>query len=378
MKTRSGVFSTLGIAIILGLTGCASTEVAQEPTTMHKVGDGVTKDTTNVVVKQWQDDSAASMEKPAASVAAATEKPAPTPSEKKVVRSLGVTPPEAQPGQCFAKVLEPAEYREEAYERVVRPASERTEWTQPEYQDVQEQAVVRPAYRRVEVIPAVYEEVSEQVVVREGYRREIEVPALYDTYFEQVVERPARKVWKPGRGATEKVDEATGEILCLVEEPAVYKTVERKELKRAAAKRYEDVPAEYATVKKQVLKTAQQTREVEVPAETTTITARKLVKPAQEMKLPVAAQTETAYRKVLVSDEHYAWHQVLCEQNATPAKVDTIRGALTKKGYGPLAANGAIDSDLTGAVSSFQKDKKLKVTGLLSAETLSALGIDIK
>ena len=235
--------------------------------------------------------------------------------------------------------------------------------------------MTRPAYKKVEIIPAVYEEVSEQVLVRAGYRREIEVPALYDTYFEQVVERPARKVWKPSRGETEKVDEATGEILCLVEEPAVYKTVERKELKRAASKRYEDIPAEYVTVKKQVVKTLEQTREIEVPVQFTTITARKLVKPAQQVKIPVTAQTETTNRKVLVADERHEWHQVLCERNATPEKVYQIRSSLNNKGYGPLPENGSIDSILTRTVRMFQGDNGIVADGLLSLPTLSALGV---
>ena len=96
------------------------------------------------------------------------------------------------------------------------------------YEDVEEQVIVKPASKIIEVVPAEYEEVEERVLVREAYKREIEVPALYNTYFEQVMERPARQVWKPGRGAVERVDEVTGEILCLVDEPAVYKTVERK------------------------------------------------------------------------------------------------------------------------------------------------------
>lgn len=371
------------MAVFVALAGCAAVTPTPDEQRVDKVGDGKTDDTTNVLAKVW--DKQPQALEAASSATAAAAQPAPVETANtsaaepvRVVRSLGVTPPEAKPGECFAKVLEPAQYRDEPYERVVRAAGERVEWTQADYQEVQEQVVVRPAYKRVEVTPAVYEEVSEQVVIRDAYRREIEVPALYDTYFEQVVERPARKVWKPGRGEQERVDEATGEILCLVEEPAVYKTVERKELKRAATKRYEDVPAEYATVVKQVVKTPEQSQEVEVPAEYTTITARKLVKPAQQVKVPVAAVKETTYRKVLMSDERYAWHQVLCEQNATTDRIDVIRSTLSGKGYGPLAKNGAIDADLTGAVSRFQADNKLSKTGLLSAETLSALGVSMQ
>ena len=92
--------------------------------------------------------------------------------------------------------------------------------------------MIKPASKKVTVIPAEYGEVEEKVLVREAYRREIEVPALYNTYYEQVLDKPARDVWKPGRGEVEKIDPNTGEILCLVHEEATYKTVERKELAR--------------------------------------------------------------------------------------------------------------------------------------------------
>jgi hypothetical protein len=143
----------------------------------------------------------------------------------------------------------PAEFRDEPMQQVVQPAGERVEYSEPVYEEVEEQVVVKPASKKITVVPAEYGEVEERVLVREAYRREIEVPALYTTYYEQVMETPARDVWKPGRGTVETVDPTTGEILCLVHEEATYKTVERKELARAASKRYEDDAAEYATVK---------------------------------------------------------------------------------------------------------------------------------
>jgi hypothetical protein len=155
----------------------------------------------------------------------------------------------------------PAEYEDRPEQTIVKPGYEEITYSEPVYEEVEEQVMVKPASKRTEIIPAEYAEVEEKVMVREAYRREIEVPALYDTYYEQVVERPARQVWTPGRGAVERVDTVTGEILCLVEEPAVYKTVERKELRRAAGKRFEDVPAEYATISKPAGDTADDARD---------------------------------------------------------------------------------------------------------------------
>jgi hypothetical protein len=221
---------------------------------------------------------------PAAAVPAAT--PA-TPREKTVV-VIEPGPPPNRAGECYTKVMLPAQFRNEPVQQRVRPAGERLEYTQAVYQEAEERVLVKPPSKRVQVLPAEYGEAQERVL-REAYRREIALPALYNTYYEKVLERPARDVWKPGRGKVEKVDPATGEILCLVHEDAVYKTVERRELYRAAGRRYEDVSAHYATLRKTVLKAPERMEEIEIPAEYQTITVRKLVKGPEQVKVPVPA-----------------------------------------------------------------------------------------
>src|SRR6185436_16813887 len=168
----------------------------------------------------------------------------------------------------------------------------------------------------------VYEDVREQVVVREAYTREIELPALYDTFYEQVVEKPASKVWKKGRGTAERVDPQTGEIYCLVDQPAVYKTVEKRELKRPAGTRTEQVPAEY-----------------------TTRTVHKLVTPPQEVRTTVPAETAAVTKKALVSGDSCEYVQVLCQDNATTSKIHEVERALQDRGY-QVDNDGLDDEDL--------------------------------
>lgn len=346
------------------------------------VDDGRQEHTTNVYQRDWHEGQARQAEAPPPEpvveaapepvVAAAPEEP-----QTRTVRVADAPPPAAKPGECYTKLLIPAEYRIEQVQTEIAPAYERTEYTEAVYEEVEEQVVVKPASKSVEVIPAQYEEVEERVLIREAYRREIEVPALYNTYFEQVLESPARQVWKPGRGAVERVDEVTGEILCLVDEPAVYKTVERKELAREATTRYEDVPAEYGTVTKTVLKSPETVREVEVPAEYQTMTVRKLVKAPEPIKVPVAAEYGTVDKKVLVADERSEWALVLCDENATPEKLQEVRRALQSEGY-TLDVDGGIDESLTDAVKAFQEREGLRQTGLMTAETLSALGVTLQ
>jgi murein L,D-transpeptidase YcbB/YkuD len=273
----------------------------------------------------------------------------------------------------------PAEFRKEPAQQMVRPAGERLEYRQAVYEDAEERVLIKPASKQVTVVPAQYAEAQERVLVREAYRREIEVPALYNTSYERVMDKPARDVWKPGRGTIEKVDPATGEILCLVHEEAVYRTVARKELFRAASKRYEDVPAQYATVRKTVLKTPESVQEVEVPAEYQTIKVRRLVKQPEAVKVPVPAVYATFNKQVMVRPERAEWVQVLCIDNSSPAKIQEVKRALNKRGASPqLRVDGQLDAQLTDSVRAFQQKSGLNSTGLMTADTLAKLGVTLK
>jgi murein L,D-transpeptidase YcbB/YkuD len=302
--------------------------------------------------------------------------PAPEQPKERTVVVAEPGPPPNNPGECYTKVLVPAEFRDEPMQQLVQAAGERVEYSEAVYEEVEEQVLVKPASKKVTVVPAEYGEVEERVLVREAYRREIEVPALYNTYYERVMETPARDVWKPGRGAVEMVDPSTGEILCLVHEEATYKTVERKELARAASKRYEEVPAEYATVKKTVLLKPESIEEVEIPAEYETIKVRKLVRGPEPVKVPVEATYTTVNKQVMVQPEREEWAQVLCDVNATPGKILEVERALGARGYS-VNQDGQIDAELTGAVRSFQQDSGLRPTGIMTADTLTKLGVTL-
>jgi len=311
-----------------------------------------------------------------AAPAPAAAAPAPEQPKERTVVVAEPGPPPNKAGECYTKVMLPAEFRDDPTQQMVRAAGERVEYSEAVFEEVDEQIVVKPASKQVTVVPAEYGEVEEQLLIREAYRREIEIPALYNTYYERVMETPARDVWKPGRGTIEKVDPNTGEILCLVHEDATFKTVERKELARAASKRYEDVPAEYATVKKTVLTKPETIQEVEIPAEYQTIKVRKLVKASEPVKVPVPADYATVNKRVMVQPERAEWTQVLCDVNATPAKIEEVERALNAQGYS-VPVDGQIDPELTNSVRSFQEKNGLLPTGLMTARTLDKLGVKL-
>ncbi|MGD1984199.1 MAG: peptidoglycan-binding domain-containing protein [Chromatiaceae bacterium] len=178
------------------------------------------------------------------------------------VSASGVNLDELPVGSCLSEYFVPAQFKEEEV-KVLKTAG----------------------YEKIEVEPAAYDWVEEQVLVKEASKKVVEVPAEYETVTEKVLVAPATTAWKEGTGPVQRIDNSTGEILCLVEVPAKYETVERK-----------------------VIKTAATVKEVEIPAEYKVQRVSKLVKPAQERRIKVEPTYETLTKTVKVADEKFFWH----------------------------------------------------------------------
>ncbi|MBT8102728.1 MAG: hypothetical protein KJO95_07140, partial [Gammaproteobacteria bacterium] len=264
-------------------------------------------------------------------------------------------------------------------ERVlVKEASTKLEVVPAQYETVTEQVLVKPATTKLTVVPAVYETIEERVVVKPASTQTIEVPAVYDTVTERVLDQPARTEWKRGTGkgtgssvalasATQTIErfgdfkvletrvEDTGDLMCLVEIPATYKTIEKQVLVTPAKTRTVETPAEYKTVKKTVLKTPATTREVTIPAEYSTVkvtkqvrpettrevvipavygdvSVTKLATPASERRIPIPAEYTTLTRNNKISEERTEWRPVLCEVNMTRENVAALQTSLNDTG----------------------------------------------
>ncbi len=174
------------------------------------------------------------------------------------IATAGIDLDRVEPGSCFVEYWQPPVYRSEL-QRVLS----------------KEPSV------RIEIAPAVYETVDERIVVKEASQRIVNVPAIFRTEQERVLVEPARSVWRPGRGPVERIDDTTGEIMCLVELPARYETVSRTVLDTPATSRMEEIPAEYETYQVQRLVTPASERRVDVEAEYTNVETRTRVSEAR-------------------------------------------------------------------------------------------------
>lgn len=330
--------------------------------------------------------------------------------------ALGL-PETAKAGQCFTEYHQPAQFKTETKKILKKEAS-----------------------KKFDVVPAKYETVEEKVLVSDATEKLIEVPAKYETVTEKVLERAAYTTWKKGRGPVERIDNGTGEIMCLVEVPAKYKTIKKRVLKTPATTRKETVPAkytmkkvrklvspatekaieipaeyeviskrvktsdgkttwvasgaaaqgkktgrilcmaetpaEYKTIKKRVVKTPATVKKVEIPAVYQTQKVRKLVSPPQEKRIKVPAEKQSISKRVRVSSPKLEWRSVLCETNMTEGMNLKIQKALKAAGFNPGPVDGVIGRQTLVAVDQFQRKNNLP-TGGLTLRTLKALGISI-
>ncbi len=293
----------------------------------------------------------------------------------------------AKAGECYAQVYTPAKYTTQTKRVLKNEASFRIETIPAVYETVTERVVKREASERLEVVPAVYENVTERVMIKEASTRLETVPAVYETATERVMVKPARQVWKNSKGtiygtaikdAEGKLitrPNAAGEVLCLVEEPAEYKTITKRVLKNEATTREVTIPAEYKTITKRVMKTPPTTRKITIPAEYQTVTKRVLKSPATTRRIEIPATYETVTERVLENEASMEWVGVLCDVNVTSAKLREIQGALKRAGHYAGPIDGVFGSQTSTAVASFQRSKNLSQGYGLTLQTLDALNI---
>jgi|GEM_PF-141985 len=209
------------------------------------------------------------------------------------------------PGMCYHEHFKPAEYK-----------------------TVKENVLVKQAAQKIMTEPARYEWAEESVMVSAASQRVENVPAVYEIQTEQVLDKPAHTIWKKGTGPIQRINEATGEIMCLVEVPATYKTITKKVLVSPATTRVIEIPAKYEMVK--VKKLVEDSKQVaqEIPEEYMTVTKQELVQGEQFVwhevhDTSMSRHTRTG-AKICLVNEPAKYKTVTRKVVATPASVRKI------------------------------------------------------
>ena len=176
-------------------------------------------------------------------------------------KTNGISLADAATGACYKEFYIPAKYEETTKEVLVKEESE-----------------------EIKVAPAQFEETEETIVVKQASKKKVYRPAEYETIEEKIEVEPAKAVWKKGDGPITKIDNSTGEIMCLIQVPAVYKTIT-----------------------KTVLKAEPAIDLVEVPEETKAFKVSKLVSDATIDKVKIPAEYRTVKLTNKVSDASFIW-----------------------------------------------------------------------
>ena len=161
------------------------------------------------------------------------------------------------------------------YKEFFKPAS---------YKTITEEILVQNERNETQVISANFETKEEKVELVPASKKVIQVDAEYKYVEEKVLIEEAKSIWKKGKNPTQKLSGATGEIMCLV-----------------------NVPAKYKTIKKLVIKSPAKTEIQEIPAQVETLEVQKLVTGPTLKHTPVPAVLMTLEKKVLDTQASFMW-----------------------------------------------------------------------
>lgn len=224
--------------------------------------------------------------------------------------------PNAQIGECYQLVRVAAEYETVMQTVVVADGYEIYDVTDPRLTTRELSYVSRDAGVRYRVTEPVYETRTETVQIRPSYVRYEVRPARTETVTERILVREAQLKWVRGYhdGARQvRHDPETGEIWCLIEEPAVYESIHRTVVVDPAEIHEIPVEAEYTTISREVLVREATVEEIHIPAEESSYSVQVLLEDGSVSRSMSPQRTEQVARYELIHGERFEWRLVECE-----------------------------------------------------------------
>ena len=362
------IIKTIPLAVALVLTGCATDPNSKLTEVQDELNQAQEK---NAQLQTAVDQSTLDLQQ-------ASELNRRLQASNSTVTSVAVSndllPPNAKTGECYARVLTPATYRTDSKEVLKREAAYRIEVSHPTYEWGTERVLLKEASEVAELVPAKYEWKTERILVKEAHEHLKTIPAVYETKTEKALVKAAYTTWKKGRGPIERINNSTGEIMCLIEVPAEYKTITSKVIVTPARVEKEQHDAEYTDVKRRVMVAAPTMVKRTIPAVYQTIKVKKIAQKAQENRIEIPAVYQTVTNSVKVTDSNLEWRSILCETNTTGDVVRNLQRALLASGHNPGPIDGVIGRETLAAMKGYQQEKNLAV-GQLTIETIRSLGV---
>lgn len=280
---------------------------------------------------------------------------------------VSLTPPDAKPGECYAKVMTAAQYETIEEKVMVKEATEEITVVPAQYETVDQEIQVIPSSKKLTPVPATYKEVIETIEITPATRtwktslkkkalpvnqvlldtikaqgidldkavantcfNEYYTPATYKTVSEEFLvqkEHNETEVIPANFDTKEQSIEISPPSKEVVEIPAEYEYVEEKVLieeARTVWKKGQNpaqklsgatgeimclvkVPAKYKTIKKLVVKSPARTEIKEIPAHMEAFAVQTVVSEPKLKQIPVPATYTTLEKKVLDTGASFMW-----------------------------------------------------------------------
>jgi len=157
-------------------------------------------------------------------------------------------------------------------------------YIEPTVKLIPNRVLISEATEKLTATPAKYRSDSVDVLVKAAHKRLVEVPAVFEKKQDRVLVEAAHSIWQKGEGPIMKIDNQTGEIMCRV-----------------------DIPAEYQTIDVDVVSSGPLLTDVTEEAVYKTIDVQKLETDAVERREPVEAVFETMNKEQEQAPGRYTW-----------------------------------------------------------------------
>lgn len=276
-------------------------------------------------------------------------------------------PPQAKPGECYARVMIPAQYEMTKEKVLVKEASEQISVVPAKYETTTKEVEIVPASTKITPVPAIYKEATETIVIRPRIKiwrtsleegaapispeilsaakqkgidvdaaipgscfKEYVIPRKFRTIAEEIViqdERNETKVIPATFEAVEKTIVVAPASKKIVEVPAEYETIEERVLvepEKSVWKKGKNpaqsvsgatgeimclvtIPAKYKIIEKRMVKTPPTTKVVDMSELTETIEVKKLVEDSKVEYISIPAVRETIEKVELESETKFIW-----------------------------------------------------------------------
>lgn len=250
----------------------------------------------------------------------------------KTIRSLRNYMPEtiAKPGECYG-----------------------ISYIEKKCLEISKRVISKDSYVERQIIPAVTKLITQKILMRKAFITEEAIPPLYEIVENKVLIKAAHTVWTKGNfTATQKI--IGGDTYCLVQVPPKYRIDRKKVLRIKGSFVKKEIPLVYKEFKRLIV--------------------------VKEESIKTKRIVPQRYKKVkmcLSNGGHYEWINILCSENATEDILIKIEKTLHLKGLLQKSfVDGIIDQDTEKALKKYQKNNSLKISGMLTIETVKKLGVE--